>query len=100
MSDHQTMFLQLNTVKYDADQEITNTYKNLQKVWSQFLTDKLIFISIQSNLNIIGLLVFRFVANVCKQIAIWLHLTICHIWSSIQWAIMKVILNYLPLPTV
>jgi len=31
-------------VKYDADQDIMNTYKNLQKVWSQFVTDKLIFV--------------------------------------------------------
>ena len=31
------MYLQINTVKYDADWEITNTYENLQIVWSQFL---------------------------------------------------------------
>jgi hypothetical protein len=31
-------------VKYNANQEIMNTYKNLQIVWSQFFTDKLIFI--------------------------------------------------------
>jgi hypothetical protein len=36
------MFLQINTIKYDTDREITNTYENLQKVWSQFFTDKLI----------------------------------------------------------
>ncbi len=35
--------------KYDADQEIWNTYDNLQIVLSQFFTDKLIFIDIQSN---------------------------------------------------
>ncbi len=29
-------------------QIITNTYKNLQIVWSQFFTDKLIFVYIQS----------------------------------------------------
>ncbi len=39
-------------VKSDADQEINNTYKNLQIVRSQFFTDKLIFIDIQSNSNI------------------------------------------------
>ncbi len=39
-------------VKYDANQEITNTYENLQIVGSQFFTDKLIFIYIWSNLNI------------------------------------------------
>ena len=31
-------------VKYNATQEITNTYENLQKVQSQFFTDKLIFV--------------------------------------------------------
>ncbi len=38
-------------VKY-ADQQLTNTYDNLQIVQSQFFTDKLIFICIWSNLNI------------------------------------------------
>jgi len=37
------MYLQINMVKYDADQEIINTYENLQIVNSQFFTDKLIF---------------------------------------------------------
>ncbi len=45
----------------------------------------------------IGVLVFRLVANEYKQRDIWLHPTICNIWSPILWAIMKVILNYLPL---
>ncbi len=35
------MYLQINTVKYNADQEIMNTYENLQIVWSQFFTYKL-----------------------------------------------------------
>ena len=43
------MYLQINLVKYDADQEIMNTYKNLS---SQFFTYKLIFVYIQSNSNI------------------------------------------------
>ncbi len=34
------MCLQINTVKYDADQESMNTYENLQIVQSQFFTDK------------------------------------------------------------
>jgi hypothetical protein len=38
------MYLQINTVKYNADQEIMNTYKNLQIVQSQFFTDKPIFV--------------------------------------------------------
>ncbi len=47
-------------VKYDADWEIMNTYKNLQIVWSQFFIDKLILIYIWSNSNIywfIGILI-------------------------------------------
>ncbi len=40
------------TNKYNPNWEITNTYENLQIVWSQFFTNKLIFTYIQSNLNI------------------------------------------------
>ncbi len=76
-------------VKYDANWEIMNTYENLQIVQSQFLPISwysfifgLIWISI-------GLSVFRFIAYEYKWRAIW---------SAIRWAIMKVILNYLPLP--
>ncbi len=47
-----TMYLQINTVKYDADREITITYGNLQIVQSQFFPDMLIFIYIQSYLKI------------------------------------------------
>ncbi len=46
------MYLQINTVKYDTDREIMNTYENLQIVQSQFFTDKLIFVYIQYNSNI------------------------------------------------
>ncbi len=46
------MYLQINTVKYNADQEIMNIYKNLQIVQCQFFTDMLLFIYIQSSLNI------------------------------------------------
>ncbi len=60
MSDIWTIYLQINMVKYDAEQEITITYETLWIVWSQFFTDMLIFIYIQSNLNIFGLLVFPF----------------------------------------
>jgi hypothetical protein len=78
-----------NTVKYDANWEITNTYENLQIVWSQSISKYsfifgLIWISI-------GLSVFGFVANKYKRRAIQLHLTICNIQSAIWWAIMKVI---------
>ncbi len=39
-------------VKYNANQEITTTYENLQIVLSHFFPDKLIFIYIWSNSNI------------------------------------------------
>jgi hypothetical protein len=39
-------------VKYDADQEIMNSYENLQVGQSQFLTNKLIFVLFQYNSNI------------------------------------------------
>jgi hypothetical protein len=44
LSDIYTINLQINTVKYDAAWEITNTYENLQIVCSQFFTDQLTFI--------------------------------------------------------
>ncbi len=86
----------MNNEKYYADREITNTYEKLIIVWSQFFTDKLIFIYIWSNSNIYS--IFGFIANKYKQRAIQLHLTICNIRSAIQWAITKVILNYSPIP--
>jgi hypothetical protein len=46
------MCLQINMVKYDADREIMNIYKNLQIVQSKFFTDMLLFIYIRSTLNI------------------------------------------------
>jgi hypothetical protein len=39
-------------VKYNADRDIKNTYKNLQIVQSQFFHDKLIFVYIWSDSNI------------------------------------------------
>jgi hypothetical protein len=46
------MYLQINMVKYNAEQEIMNTYENVQIVWSQFFTDKQIFDYIKSIWNI------------------------------------------------
>jgi hypothetical protein len=45
------VYLQINTVKYDADREIMNINENLQIVRLQFFTDMLLFIYIQSTLN-------------------------------------------------
>jgi hypothetical protein len=61
------VYLQVNMVKYDADQEITNTYENLQIVQSQFFADKLLFISIWSNSNIYWFIGIRIC---CQQIQI------------------------------
>ncbi len=46
------MYLQINTVKYNADREIKNIYENLQIVWSKFFTDMLLFVYIWSTSNI------------------------------------------------
>jgi hypothetical protein len=46
------MYLQINTVKYYNDREITNIYENLQIVRSQFFTDLLLFVYIRSTSNI------------------------------------------------
>ncbi len=46
------MYLQINMVKYNAEQEIMNTYENVQIVWYQFFTDKQIFDYIKSISNI------------------------------------------------
>ena len=90
--------MQINTVKYDADHEIMNTCENLQIVQSEFFTNKLISFILSLIWISIVLSVFRFVANEYKWLAIQLHSTIRNILSAIQWAITKVILNYLPLP--
>jgi hypothetical protein len=59
LSDIQTLCLQISSIKYDANQEIGNTYENLQIVRSQLCTKKLIVIFIQSYSNIyFGLSVF------------------------------------------
>ena len=93
------MYLQINTVKYNADWEITIIYENLQTVWSQLFTDGY-YLFIFGLLQIsIDLSVFRFVANEYQWRAIWLLLTICNIQSAIWWAILKVILNYSHLPS-
>ncbi len=68
-----------------------NTYENLQIVWSQFFTNKLILFIFSLIWISIGLSVFGLVANQYKQIAIWLHSTICNVQSAIWLAITKVI---------
>ncbi len=57
------MYLQINKVKYDADREIMNIYENLQIVRSQFFTNMLLFVYIQSASNI-----YWFIG-----IQIWVH---------------------------
>jgi len=57
-----------------------NNYENLQTVRSQFFTDKLIFIYIQSTSNIYWFISIR----ICCQITICLHSTIHNIQSAIR----------------
>jgi hypothetical protein len=93
------VFLQINMVKYNVDWEITNIYENLQKVWSHFFTNMLLFVNIWFTSNIywfIGIQIH------CQQIQMNNYsFTFDHfnIQSDIQWAIMNVILNYLMLPS-
>ncbi len=60
-----------------------NTSENLQIVQSQFFTDKLVFVYIQSNLNIYWVISIQIC---CQQIqrAIWLNWTIHDIWSAMS----------------
>ncbi len=41
------VYLQINTVRFKVDQELTKTYENLQIVQYQFFTNLLIFIYIR-----------------------------------------------------
>ena len=98
MSNIWTVFLQINTAKYNVDREITNIYENLQIVWSHFsliLYYSLIFGLLRIS---IGLSVFGFVANEYKWITICSLSNIHNIRSGIRWAITKGILNYSMLP--
>jgi hypothetical protein len=70
-------------VKYDADQEITNIYENLQIVQSHFFTDMLLFVNIPSTLNIYWFIGIQICCQRIQQIAIRSLLTICDIWSGI-----------------
>jgi len=83
------VYLQINTVKYDADQEITNIYKNLQIVWSQFFTDMLLFIYIQSTSHIywfIGI----WIHCQWKQIQIYSYsVTFDYLWYSVRYSMNK-----------
>ncbi len=78
------VYLQINTVKYDADWEIMNIYENLQIAWSQFFTD-IYYYSFKFGLLwiSIGLSVFRFIANEYKWTPIQLLSTIRNIQSGI-----------------
>ncbi len=61
MSDILTVCLQINMVKYNDNQEITNTYEKLQIVESQFFTDRQYLNYIWSN------------SNIYWFIGIWIH---------------------------
>jgi len=93
LSDHQTVFLQINTVKYNVDREITNIYDNLQIVRSHFFTDIVLFVNIRSTSNI-----YWFI-GIHKWITIRSLSNIHNNRSCIRWAKPKVIFNYSMLPT-
>ncbi len=86
-------------VKYEANQEIMNTYENLQIVWSQFFTNKLIFIYIGSNANIFW---FIDIQICCQQIQMKSYsVTFDYSQYLVTYSMSnkKVNFNYLPLPS-
>ncbi len=85
-------------VKYNAEQEITNTYQNLQIVQSQFFTDKLIFIKFGIIQISIGLSVFRFDYGDKWQIGIRSFLNFWKIRTHIWYSNLKLKYNLSQLP--
>jgi hypothetical protein len=65
----------MNTVKYDTNHEITNTYENLQIVQSHFFTNKLIFIYVWSDSNIYWFISIqiRCATNTNKELFGYIH---------------------------
>ncbi len=93
------MYLQINTVKYNATENLrifTRIYKQFDRSFSLICYYLFIFGLLRIS---VGLSVFGFIANKYQWRAIRLLSTICNIQSAIWWAILKVILNYLRLPT-
>ncbi len=84
------MYLQINTVKYNADQEIMNIYENLQIVWSQFVTDMQLFIYIQSTSNIYWFIGIQIRCQQIQTNSYSVTFDIHTIRSSIQWKNPKV----------
>ncbi len=84
------MYLQINTVKYNADWEITNIYENLQIVWSHFFTNMLLFIYIRSTLNIYWFIGIRICCQWIQTNSYWSLLTIRNIWSGIWWTNLRI----------
>ena len=93
------MYLQINTVKYNADREITNIYENLQKVWSQFFTDMLLFVYIRSTSNIYWFIGIRIRWQQIQTNSYSVTFNIRTIRSGIQWTNPKVKKHYLLLLT-
>ncbi len=77
-------------VKYNADWEITNIYENLQIVWSQFVTDMLLFVSIQSTSNIYWFIGIRIRCQQIQTNSYSVTFDIRTIWSGIRWTNPKV----------
>ncbi len=84
------MYFQITTVKYDADREITNIYENLQIVWSQFVTDMLLLVSIRSTSNIYSFIGIRICCQRIQTNSNSVTFDICTIRSGIRWTNPKV----------
>jgi hypothetical protein len=77
LSDLQTVFLQINTVKYDVDREITNIYENLQIVRSHFFTNIVLSVNIRSTSNI-----YWFIGDVLLRIILFQQTYLCKYYNN------------------
>ena len=78
------MFLQINTIKYDTDREITNIYENLQIVRTHFFTDMLLFVNIRSTSNNYWFIGIRIRCQRIQTNSYSVTFDICTIQSGIQ----------------
>ena len=78
------MYLQINTVKYDADREFMNIYENLQIVRSYFFTDIVLFVNIRPTWNIYWFIGIRIRCQRIQTNSYLVTFDIRTIWSGIR----------------
>jgi len=73
-------------------------FTRIYRVWSHFFTDMLLLVNIWSSSNIYWFIGIQICCQQIQMNSYSFTFDICNIRSGIRWAIMKVILNYSPLP--